>query len=176
MKTCKQCGEHLPDTSYRQYKSRSTGKRQCTTGSSPVCKACESFNARVTVAYKANPRTPRQEQLVADATKVYNYQLQRGLKPNGPLAKSLYQTPINEGTPVLDKYLAKHLQPYEASIVDENPVTRALIELLNAPVDDTTERKLYALMEQCNDGNDDPDQKILINNIWELIDEYDEQQ
>ena len=178
MKTCKQCGEHLPDTSYRQYKSRSTGKRQRPTGCSPVCKSCESFNAMVTAAYKANPRTPRQEAIVSKATQVYMYQLQRGLQPNGPLARSLYPDNPNNVAYAIDKYFAKHLPPDMPPDIQavEDPVTKALLELMESTIDDDTERKLYALMEQCNDGNDDPEQKMIINNIWELIDEYDEQQ
>ena len=46
MKTCKQCGRNLEDTAFRPTKSRSKGIYNTKTGSSTICRECESLNNR----------------------------------------------------------------------------------------------------------------------------------
>ena len=52
MKTCKQCGRLLEDNCFRPTKSRSKGIYKTTTGSSNICRECESLNTRAHMAMK----------------------------------------------------------------------------------------------------------------------------
>lgn len=166
-KKCKQCGEEKPIDAFRPYKSRSTGIRKTTTGHATICKKCESFNAMVTVAYKANPRTPAQQDLVDRATQVYLHQMSNGLDPKGALANSLKST--SDKLSAVDMYIEREQQKMSGV----STVTLELRELAAMPVDEDTEEKLYALMDVCNDGMDDKEQKSLIDKIQDMIDDYD---
>ena len=169
-KKCKQCGEEKPIEAFRPYKSRSTGIRKTTTGHSTLCKQCESFNAMVTVAYKANPRSDAQQALVDKATLVYKHQLASGLDPKGALANSLRVA--HDKVSAADKYIEREQQKMGGVSI----TTLELRALAEAPVDEDTEKKLYKLMDDCNDGKDDPEQQELINRVEDKIKAYDNEQ
>lgn len=169
-KKCKQCGEEKPIEAFRPYKSRSTGIRKTTTGHSTLCKQCESFNAMVTVAYKANPRSDAQQELVDKATLVYKHQLASGLDPKGALANSLRVT--HDKVSAADKYIEREQQKMGGVSI----TTLELRTLAEAPVDEDTESKLWKLMDDCNDGKDDPEQQRLINRVEDKIKAYDNEQ
>lgn len=169
-KKCKQCGEEKPIEAFRPYKSRSTGIRKTTTGHSTLCRQCESFNAMVTVAYKANPRSDAQQELVDKATLVYKHQLASGLDPKGALANSLRVT--HDKVSAADKYIEREQQKMGGVSI----ATLELRALAEAPVDEDTEKKLYKIMSMCNDGKDDPEQARLIDEIQSNIEDYDEEQ
>ena len=52
MKTCKQCGRTLDEVCFRQTKSRSKGIYKTSTGSSTMCRECESLNNRAHAALR----------------------------------------------------------------------------------------------------------------------------
>ena len=52
MKVCKQCGRMLDETCFRPTKSRSKGIYRTSTGSSTICRECESLNTRAHTALK----------------------------------------------------------------------------------------------------------------------------
>lgn len=54
MKICKQCGLELDDSQFRPTKSRSAGKHKSKTGSSTICRCCESLNVRAHNALRDN--------------------------------------------------------------------------------------------------------------------------
>ena len=137
MKRCKQCGAEKPDQCFRQYPPRGNGIRKTTQGRFPTCKDCEAFNRHVNAAWKADPRTKEQEELVTAAIAVYKSQMAKGLHPIGPLAKSLQSEPSRKSTNVSD-YLAAYIAENGPSGIVESEEsrsrTRQLIELKSVPL------------------------------------------
>lgn len=87
IRVCPQCGRTLEDTEFRQYTYQSrhaTAPRRNT-----ICRDCENFNQSADRAYRANPRTEYQQQIVDDATKIYTQLIERGFEPRGRLACSI---------------------------------------------------------------------------------------
>ena len=95
MKTCPQCGRSLEDDQFRIYSYQS---RQAQSTKVPrrnvVCKDCEYFNKNTDRAYRASPRTPYQQYLIDEATKIYKALIDRGLEPRGALASTLTGRPV----------------------------------------------------------------------------------
>ena len=81
---CRQCGRELSEDNFKSYTNTNGETKYC-----GICKACEKFNGIVTDAYKADPRTDVQQYIVDEAIKVYDYQISKGLRPRGRLAREI---------------------------------------------------------------------------------------
>lgn len=77
MKECVQCKRTLEEDSFIQYKSKSTGKYETTTGRHTVCKECESLNSR---AYQLHKTGCVDDKNYQDMLTFYRVVLKRGGK------------------------------------------------------------------------------------------------
>lgn len=84
MKTCKQCGRNLEDTAFRPTKSRSKGIYNTKTGSSTICRECESLNNRAHLALKNGD-----EAAIATLRAHYEALVDMGLPPVTAAARRL---------------------------------------------------------------------------------------
>lgn len=81
---CSQCGNELNEDNLLSY-TNSNGEIKYFS----ICKACDRFNDIVNAAYKADARTDVQQHIVDEATRVYTYQISKGLRPRGRLAREI---------------------------------------------------------------------------------------
>ena len=89
MKKCKQCGRQLPESLFRPYYPRGSGIRKSTVGCNTICKSCETINSKATLLWRSDARTPEEEEIFVDITKLYQSLIDIGLDPIGPYAKHL---------------------------------------------------------------------------------------
>lgn len=92
---CKQCGEVLPRSSYRQYYHSD--------GHYKVCKTCEKVNSRAKyLRRKGDKATPDEKKELASIEQLYEYQRLAGLQP--PRRRKDLQTGIDELNVLINKY------------------------------------------------------------------------
>ena len=120
-KKCKQCGNTLDIEKFRQYPPRGNNKYKTTQGHYTICKECEAFNRHAVAAWRADPRTARQQDIVDAAIRIYTDQIARGLHPVGALAKSLmasgpYEAEVKQS--IVDRYITENLPPEDANTPD----------------------------------------------------------
>jgi len=88
MKKCKQCGESLSEAMFRPYYPRGKGIRKSKVGCNTICISCERINNSITKAWKADPKTVKDLEVLAQAIEYYDTLIANGLEPIGAFAAS----------------------------------------------------------------------------------------
>ena len=81
---CSQCGNELNESMFQSHTANGD-----TIKYRAICRDCGRFNDIVAEAYNAEPRTDTQQYIVDEATKVYAFQVSKGLRPRGRLAREV---------------------------------------------------------------------------------------
>ena len=115
---CKQCGEVLPISSYRQYYHGD--------GHYKVCRNCEKVNSRAKyLKRKGDKATPAEKNELAKIEQLYEYQRLAGLQP--PRHRGELQSAMDELDSLIKKYkqtatdIPEELQAWLNTVLYEEP-------------------------------------------------------